>query len=158
MIQLWSAHAGSLSRPHSRHLPPTGARCGITHHTTFDYPQWTAITLDLSGTQHRLERIDLLSTFYGPNASALAALLRDGIYVSWNFGALEQQGVKLRSVDDIVHLGEEINSQFIQRSDLSLSFMRMIERVWPIPTPLVIPVEFQTDDGLSCTETINNPT
>ncbi len=154
----------TLVRPRWQPQPPTQpppatdwCALGITHYTTFDYPQWTQDT-DLNGTQHRLERIDLLSTFYGPNASALAALLRDGIYVSWNFGALEQQGVKLRSVDDIVHLGEEINSQFIQRSDLSLSFMRMIERVWPIPTPLVIPVEFQTDDGLSCTETIINPT
>lgn len=84
--------------------------------------------------------------------------MRDGIYLQQNYLTLSAQGIKLRKVDDIVHLGEEINSQFIQRSDLSMSFMRMVERQYAIPTPLVIPVEFQTDDGLSCTETIINPT
>ena len=154
----------TLVRPRWQPQPPTQpspttdwCAIGISHYASYDYPQWTQDT-DLGGTQHRLERVDGLATFYGPDASALAALLRDGIYLSWNFAALEKQGVKLRSVDDIVHLGEEINSQFIQRSDLSLSFMRMVERQYAIPTPLVIPVEFQTDNGLSCTETIINPT
>ena len=149
----------SLVRPRWQPQPPTQpsvstAWCaiGITRYEPYDYPQWTQDDDD-SGTQHRYERLDALATFYGPQSSFYAARLRDGLYVWQNYTTLAAQGIKLRSVDEIVHLGELINSQYISRSDVPLSFVRFVEPVYPVPAIGQVSVSFITDTGLHCTIT-----
>jgi hypothetical protein len=72
---------------------------------------------------------------------------------SGNYTTLAAQGIKLRSVDEIVHLGELINSQYISRSDVPLSFVRFVEPVYPVPAIGQVSVSFITDTGLHCTIT-----
>jgi hypothetical protein len=74
---------------------------------------------------------------------------------------LEQSGLKLRGTEDVVHLGEEINAQYIQRSDLPISLMRILNPSVPIPTIIeaVVVTTANSEDGsrvLDCTETITN--
>src|SRR5690348_11528259 len=74
----------TLVRPRWQPQPPTQPQAstlwcafGITGYTPFDYPQWSQD--DTSGTQHRYERIDAMATFYGPQSSWYAGILRDGL-------------------------------------------------------------------------------
>jgi hypothetical protein len=153
---------GTLVRPRWQPQPPTQpsvttvwCAIGITSYTPYDYPQWTQD--DTSGILHRYERLDALATFYGPQSASYAAALRDGLYVAQNHETLSAQGIKLRSVDETTHLGELINSQYVSRSDVPLSFVRFVERTYDaIPAIAQISVSFLTDTGLHCIITANN--
>jgi len=154
---------GNLVRPRWQPQPPTQpsvttvwCAVGITSYTPYDYPAYTQ-DADDSGTLHRYERFDALATFYGPQSSFYAALLRDGIYIRQNFETLSAQGIKLRSVDETTHLGELINSQYVSRSDVPMSFVRFVERTYDsIPAIAQVSVSFLTDAGLHCTITASN--
>jgi hypothetical protein len=134
--------------------PPTTDWCaiGIMTYRSTDYPGF--IQTVSGGSAYRLEELEVLATFYGPNSDTHAANLRDGVYIDQNYRTLAAQGVKLREAGDILRMPEVINSQFISRSDLPLSFMRMISRDYPVETIASAQVSFVTDSGLSCTETI----
>jgi len=152
--------AGNLIRPRWQPQPPTQpsvtttwCAIGITGYTPYDYPIWTQDD-DTSGSLHRYERVDALATFYGPQSAWYAALLRDGIYIPQNHETLSAQGLKLRSVDETTHLGELINSQYVSRSDIPMSFVRFIDRTYDsIPAIAQVSVSFITDTGLHCTIT-----
>jgi hypothetical protein len=152
---------GSLVRPRWQPQPPTqppvtATWCafGVTRYEPHDYPMWTQ-DADTSGTLHRYERLDALASFYGPQSSQYAATLRDGLYVWQNYSTLAAQGIKLRSVDETTHLGELINSQYISRSDVPMSFVRFVEPVYAIPAIAQVSVSFLTDTGLHCTITVS---
>ena len=150
---------GSLVRPRWQPQPPTQpsvttvwCAIGITRYEPFDYPQWTQDDDD-SGTLHRYERLDVMATFYGPQSAWWAAKLRDGLYLYQNHLTLSAQGVKLRSVDETTHLGELINTQYVSRSDLPMSFVRFVESGFAISAIAQVSVSFITDTGLFCTIT-----
>lgn len=156
----------TLVRPRWQPQPPTQpavttnwCAIGVTKFEAIDYPQMVLdpatnyTTVDMG----RLERIDLIASFYGPNATSTAGSFRDGLYVAQNLYVLSQQGIKMRSADDMVYVPELINSQWIPRSDLHCSFMRMLGRVYPIEQILSASVQVtaNTDQGdMTCTETI----
>jgi hypothetical protein len=150
----------TLIFPRWQPVPPTmpvpgtdWCAIGITSYHGYDYPFWTQDTVTY-GTAHRYERVDVLATFYGPSSSYNAGVLRDALYLNWNARLLEfNTGIKLRSADEIVHLGEEVNAAMLQRSDLPLSFVRMVERSYAITAVGAVPVNFITDTGLTCTIT-----
>jgi len=153
---------GNLVRPRWQPQPPTQpsvntvwCAIGVTTYRPVDFPQWTQDEDD-GGTLHRLEHIEVLATFYGPQSASYAAALRDGLYVAQNYSTLAAQGIKLRSVDETTHLGELINSQYISRSDVPLSFVRFIEPVYAIPAIAQVSVSFLTDTGLHCIITVSN--
>lgn len=149
----------TLVRPRWQPQPPTQpspstvwCAFGITEFTPYDYPQWSQ-DADDTGTQHRYERFDAMATFYGPQSAWYAARLRDALYFHQNHATLSEQGIKLRSAEGPTHLGELINSQYISRSDLSLSFVRFVEPVYANPAIAQVSVSFITDTGLFCTIT-----
>jgi hypothetical protein len=150
-----------LVRPLWQPQPPTQPEAeidwcgiGVTVLTGVDYPEYHQID-ETTGMQSRYERIDVRAMFYGPNSTRYAARFRDGLYIWDNYTVLALQGIKLRSADDITHVPELMNAQYIGRSDVPCSFMRMINRIYDVPTIGQASVSFITDDGLGCTTTIS---
>jgi hypothetical protein len=125
---------------------------GITAYTPVDYPQFHQQGLT-SGMQSRLERVDVITMFFGPDSTGNASRWRDGLYLSENYDMLAAQGIKLRSADEIRHVPELINSQYIGRSDVSSSFMRMVNRTFSDNSIGQVSTTFITDEGLGCTIT-----
>jgi len=125
-----------LVRPRWQPQPPTQppvetnwCAVGVTQITPTDYPQISQNEDLETARLHRLEMISVLASFYGPRAGSYAAILRDGIYMVRNRDTLTQKsGIKLRSADEVTHAPELINTQFVGRADLPMTFMRFAER------------------------------
>lgn len=138
--------------------PPTTNWCaiGVTKYSSVDYPQKVHLSPEPGQDQlYRSERLDVIATFYGPNSASNATLFRDGLYIDQNYQTLAGFGVKLRSADEIVHLPELVNSQYISRSDVPASFMRMIQRTYAVRNILGAVVTIVTNNGDGCTEIIS---
>lgn len=121
---------------------------GIISYDRTDYPQIIHNSDgDGSDTLYRLEQMNLLATFYGPNCVSLASILRDGLYVNQNNQILSLSGVKFRSADQIMYVPELVNTQFIPRADLPISFVRMVQRTYPVKNLLGVEVDCVTDNG-----------
>lgn len=129
---------------------PTADWCaiGVTRTRSQDYP---AIQHDGTGdgqdlyTRH--QEIDLLATFYGPNAMRYAETLRDGAYVPQNSEAIIAQGIALVEVTDAFAVPELINQQWQKRYDLPMKFRRVIRRTYPVLNLLGAAADIQSDTG-----------
>lgn len=142
----------SLVRPRWQPQPPTQpdpmtnwCAIGITTYTGTDYPEVTYE--NETGTVHRLERLDVLASFYGPGANTKAKQLREGVYIWQNYALLARSGIKLRGADEITHMPELVNTQYVPRSDVPISFMRMAEHAVPVASILKVPLEINADNG-----------
>lgn len=148
----------TLVRPRWQPQPPTQpsvttnwCAIGVTAYEKFDFPEKTHDCQNSfngvgSSTLHRYERVDTLATFYGPNANGIASSFRDGLYIQQNLETiLALSGMKLRGAEDITRMPELINSQYVNRSDIAISFVRFIERVYPIQNLLEANVETVVD-------------
>jgi len=85
-----------------------------------------------AGILRRDENIELLATFYGPNAMGYASMLRDGLEIEQNRYVLRQNGVAFQGEDGIVHLPEQINDIWYDRQDLTLNFTREVRREYNV--------------------------
>ncbi len=142
----------TLVRPRWQPQPPTQppvttdwCAIGIETFDLYDYPQIIHDGVNQVDNLYRLVRINLLTSFYGPNASALASALRDGFYISQNFGTLAQYGVRFRSAENIIYISELINSQYVPRVDLFLNFTHMIQRTYAIENLVGAEVDLSVD-------------
>lgn len=78
------------------------------------------------------ERHELLLSFYGPKGATLARSLRDGLKVEPNRYALRAAGLSYCGSDPIVVLGEQINSSWYRRVDMSVRFDGIVIRDYPV--------------------------
>jgi len=83
-------------------------------------------------TQRRHEQLDVLASFYGPNAARYAEVLADGVYVAQNGDTLRANGLAFLSAGDPLPVPELVNQQWIRRVDLSLSLRRAIARTYQV--------------------------
>ena len=97
-----------------------------------DANEWQDET-DAPATQmQRHEDVDILCTFYGPNCTAFAAILRDGFYVGQNRTELLAEGMGLVGVSEIAHAPELINDRYFDRCDMTVTIRREVLRTYPI--------------------------
>lgn len=157
---------GSKVRPRwqamTPNLPPADeswAAIGIVHTT----PDTFAVELhdpEDEGTSElqRHEVIELLASFYGPQADAYAALLRDGLQIAQN------REVFLRNAAALVDTGEAITAPVLtknvwqNRVDMRITVRRQVRRVYRVFNLLsangVIHNEHY-DTPINVTETVN---
>lgn len=95
----------------------------------------------------RHEDIELLATFYGPNAQKFAMLLRDGLYVPQNIEILKSQGVSFVDCGDLTTIPEIFNLNWIKRFDLKATFRRKVTRVYPVLNIAAADVHLFDDSG-----------
>jgi hypothetical protein len=80
----------------------------------------------------RMETNTLLVSFYGPNASAFAGMIRDGLFVEQNSAELRRSAVGLVEVQGFVRTPELFRQRWIQRVDVPIVLRREIRRNYPV--------------------------
>lgn len=91
------------------------------------------------------EGIEVLASFYGPNSGRYAGLFRDGIKIPQNMEALQSNNIFFQEAQRIVRVPELVNQQWQMRRDLSLTFRRKIERLYPVGRFTVVQLHIRDD-------------
>lgn len=78
------------------------------------------------------EELQVLCTFYGPQAQAYASILRDGIFITQNSEAIKAQRMAFYGASDIRPVPELVNQQWVRRYDLFIQMRRQVVRVYPV--------------------------
>lgn len=130
----------TLVRPRWQAQPPVTPAVNVTWcafgvmNTTADYEPW----INHYGTDpahdllQRMERVTVLTSFYGPLAQETASVLRDGLYIDQNRAAFRANAVGIIEVDDILRTSDLFREQFRERSDLNLILRREIRRSYNV--------------------------
>lgn len=102
------------------------------------------------GTQmivSRNQEMDNLLSFYGPDASATQALLRDGLSLDQNREAINLIGLVLVKVGDPRNASLLINERWQKRIDVVVTFRRLISRTYPVESLLSAAGTLNTTTG-----------
>ncbi len=94
-----------------------------------------------NGSDHmiRHEEINVMATFYGPNAQRFALLLRDGCMLPQNNESINNVGLSFVNSEAILPVPELVNQQWIRRYDIRLNFRRVVRRDYAILNLLSAP-------------------
>lgn len=136
-------------------LPAVGANWAAIGVTVTRADVFAAVKHDATGDGadqlQRQEELTLACRFYGPNAGALAARLRDGLQVEQNRAALGAVDMTLVEVGDVVAAPVLIKDKWRNRRDVDVMFRRMVYRTYPVlnllpeDVELTLAVELQID-------------
>jgi len=83
-------------------------------------------------TVNRQELLEILCTFYGPDADNFASLLREGFSVSQNREVMQLNNFGLVEVGEALPVPELIKDRWTYRLDMRVVFRRLIERTYPV--------------------------
>lgn len=78
------------------------------------------------------ERHEMLLSFYGPHGLSMARKLRDGLKVAPNRYAVRAAGLAYVGSGPIINLGEEINSSWYRRADMTVRLDGIVIRDYPV--------------------------
>ena len=104
-----------------------------------------------SDTLIRHETLDLLCSFYGPDGSAMAARLADGLLIAQNREVLFLAGMGVVGVSDMLAVPALTNDQWVKRIDITVTIRREVRRAYPVLNILSAGGPIITDVGLSTT-------
>lgn len=99
----------------------------------------------------RHAQLQCLGSFYGPNAQLNATTLRDGAVLGQNRAILQQNGLDVRSMSEVVALPDLINTTWQRRYDLSIYFGIETKRNYAILSLLKQSGTIQTESGILST-------
>lgn len=153
MIVGITALPGNMVRPRWQPNPPkqpeptiNWCALGISVQTPDDGP---AIVHNGAGngsdTYIRHEQIDVLASFYGPNAMQNAQLLSDGLAIPQNLEQLKAQDMNSVDTGKIIPAPDLLNEQWVRRYDIELTFRRKITRSYAVLNILTAQGTVQTD-------------
>lgn len=80
----------------------------------------------------RHERLTLIASFYGPQASLYASRFRDGLQIAQNVAELSGAGMGLVETIGPRKASELIKQEWRQRQDLTIYMNRELDRVYPV--------------------------
>lgn len=135
---------GAMVRPRWQPTPPAQpaitvdwAAIGVTRQRPVDHIGAIVHRSDADGglgadELQRHEEIELLASFYGPNAQGFASRLRDGLSIGQNREALAAQDIAFVACGEIVHAPELVQTRWRRRADLAVTLRRQITRVYPV--------------------------
>lgn len=95
----------------------------------------------------RHEQIDLMASFYGPNARSNASLFSDGLQIPQNREVLTQNTMGLTFTGKLQQLPALIKMQWTTRVDLPFRIKRGIKRVYPVLNLRKFQTVINTDVG-----------
>lgn len=107
-----------------------------------------------SYTRH--EELEVLATFYGPQAQRNALRLRDGLAMPQNTEGLRGIDVRFVEAGDIVAAPELLNQQWVRRYDLPIRLRRIVRRTYEVLNVLAAQIDVDDDTG-NVNETIQVP-
>lgn len=79
----------------------------------------------------RHENIEVLVSFYGPQAEQKIKQLRDGMHLRHNNRPLLAIGARLLWCNAIKMAAEQYNMQWLRRYDMTYALHRRVERTYP---------------------------
>lgn len=82
----------------------------------------------------RHENLDVLVSFYGPNADANAGQLRDGLLIDQNRAALTAADISLIGIGEVVSVPSLVKDRWLYRVDLPVFLRRLTTRTFNILT------------------------
>lgn len=171
MVVQLSGIPGPLVRPRYQLMPPTQpdaattwASVGINMLEADNFPSivhdGTVIlpgqTLPGADRMQRHGTVQVLITFYGPEAEDCAGSVRDALHHPLNVDPLTAAvGMKVREVHDLARVPEFINQQWIDRVDMMISFRIQIDRAYPVLNIDGADVDVHTDTAGGTTTSVS---
>lgn len=93
--------------------------------------------------------LDVQASFYGPHSSGLANTLRDGLMIAQNREEMMRQNMALVATPGpTMKTVELVNTQYLNRSDISFQVRRRVARTWAIQNVLSVGGAILSDQGL----------
>ena len=128
----WCAFYITNGKPEAGHVYNVTAQDGLSTETT------------------RHEYFEMRCSFYGPNSGYNASRWRDGLEISQNREVMFLSGVSFTESSGTTKLGELVDQQWFQRTDITSRFMRKISRTYEVLSILRVTGQIITE-----TETID---
>lgn len=149
--------SGDLVRPRWQTEPPTipafgvdWAAIGEQRRTSDAFAQDFASGSAIPGvndSKYRNEQLEILCSFYGPNARSNAVKFSIGLQVAQNREQLQLNGFALIGVEDMVSVPEQIQNKWLFRSDVMFRVRRAQEYTYSILDLLASEIEVKDDTG-----------
>jgi hypothetical protein len=114
--------------------------------TTADGSAADAVNLNGRDVMLRHEDIEVLCSFYGPNAKGFAHQLVDGLYVAQNNEQIKALDMAFTGTSDVRAAPDMVNEQWIRRYDLTLHFRRKVTRTYAVLNLLSADVDYHSDN------------
>ncbi|MBL0320457.1 MAG: hypothetical protein IPP74_14375 [Alphaproteobacteria bacterium] len=87
---------------------------------------------DSDATLGTNELFDCFVSFYGPNSSGYAAILRDGLQIPQNSDQLNAAGMAVLGSEPLQYLPELVNDRWYERTDITINLNRNLSRTYDI--------------------------
>lgn len=131
---------GTLVRPRWQANSPTQPEpdtdwcaLGVVSSTPNDGPSIVHFgTDDGYDVSTRHEDLEVLVSFYGPNAKRNAGRMRDGIGIPQNMEVLNANSIGFVGCGPIRTIPELVNQQWVRRADMLMQFRRSVSREYAI--------------------------
>lgn len=105
------------------------------------------ITAPAGDLEQRHEELEVLASFYGPQAKTNLGILRDGLGITQNLEAAKAAGLYFVEMESARAAPDFINQQWVRRWDTALRFRRMVARVYGINNILSAEIDLFDDSG-----------
>lgn len=106
----------------------------------------------------RYQEIEVLLSWYGPQAGNYAEVFRDGLQIGQNRDLLNQNDLGIISIEEARKAPELFKQKYLTRYDMTLMLRRRTARVYPILTLIGFGIELHTDPVGETPITINYTT
>lgn len=93
----------------------------------------------------RHETVDVLVSAYGPRASEMLAILRDGLQIEQNREALIAAGVGFRDASEMIPAPVLVKDRWTRRWDMNVSVRREIKRTYGVVSLVKATAEIGND-------------
>ena len=97
---------------------------------------------------NRNEELDILVSIYGTNNTSYYTILRDGLSLDQNREYINRQGVVLVAVGNPRNTSELVNNHWVKRTDVVITFRRLVARVYPVLSLLAGDVDLYIESEL----------
>lgn len=95
----------------------------------------------------RYETIEVLTSFYGPECQANAALLRDGLSIPQNTEPFQLHQMGLADLGPLLPTADLVNQAWLRRVDFTFRVRRTIFRTYPVLDLKSLDVDLDTNSG-----------
>lgn len=142
---------GQLVRPRWQSVVPKQPEpevnwCSLSAQTiTPDASPFIENDSDLTSKYQRHEVLEVLCSFYGPNARSICAQFRDGLSIPQNNEYLTAFKASFINASQMKPAPELVNQTWIKRQDMTFRIKRQVVRSYPIQSFTTAPSITSTD-------------
>jgi hypothetical protein len=108
---------------------------------------------------YRHEELEILCTFWGPEADEISSITRDGFQISQNRDALNSANMGFKGTSPAHRVPDLVNERWVDRYEMSVFLRRERIRAYPILTFVSASGNIENDQGIHSVawKTVLNP-